>query len=355
MNIPFHMSRRTFARLTGGAGLSYALGSAFAQRPQAPLVPLFDGNTLNGWIDLENNASSFSPSQITNPAAFLEKLAAGQDAISEFLRRSMQDSVKAQLASLSHSSEDTKPVLSAVVKELNRIIDESSIYDPARFAGLQLRPETEQLARQNPSGQQLVHLNKLLLEDTYAADLKQAAATGWTVQNGTIASTGAGRGVLYTANDYGRFRLMFTMRHLSGSPDHQACVLIFCTRPKPGEKPLDALGGIQFQVPNGGHWDYRMGKNNSGGAAFSTIAKPQFDPHTWSRVEILADASTGTARMAVAQPLGAKAVEVLDFKDQAAGHSGPIALQMHNAGLFDEYKEIAIEMNPPSDQLITPG
>ena len=52
---------------------------------------------------------------------------------------------------------------------------------------------------------------------------------------------------------------MFTMRHVSGNPDHQACVLIFCSRPQPGEKPLDALGGIQFQVPNGGHWDYRPG------------------------------------------------------------------------------------------------
>ena len=66
-----------------------------------------------------------------------------------------------------------------------------------------------------------------------------------------MASTGAGRGVIYTRNDYGSFRLIFTMRHVSGQPDHQACVLIFCSRPSEGEKGLDALGGIQFQVPNG--------------------------------------------------------------------------------------------------------
>jgi aminoglycoside/choline kinase family phosphotransferase len=47
--------------------------------------------------------------------------------------------------------------------------------------------------------------------------------------------------------------------------------------------------------------------------------------------------------MAVAQPLGSKAVEVLDFQDAAAGKIGPIALQMHNAGLFDEYKDVSIE------------
>jgi len=55
----------------------------------------------------------------------------------------------------------------------------------------------------------------------------------------------------------------------------------------------------------------------------------------------------------VAQPIDAKAVEVLDFHDAGAGRKGPIALQMHNGGLFDEYKDISIEINPPTDDLIT--
>jgi hypothetical protein len=116
---------------------------------------------------------------------------------------------------------------------------------------------------------------------------------------------------------------------------------------------LDALGGVQFQVPNGGHWDYRQGMNNNGGPEFTTVTKTKFDPHEWSRVEILADASKGTARMAVAQPLGGKAVEVLQFHDREAGKVGPIAWQMHNAGLFDEYKDVSIDMDPKDDTLIT--
>jgi hypothetical protein len=148
---------------------------------------------------------------------------------------------------------------------------------------------------------------------------------------------------------------MFTIRHVSGNPDHQACVLIFCTRPQSGEKPLDALGGIQFQVPLGGHWDYRPGMNNDGGPEFTRVVKPTFNVHEWSRVEIVADASKGTARMAVAQPVGSRAVEVLDFTDPAAGKSGPIAWQMHNAGLFDEYKDVTIDVDPKYDGLITMG
>lgn len=55
-----------------------------------------------------------------------------------------------------------------------------------------------------------------------------------------------------------------------------------------------------------------------------------------------------------AQLLGSKAVEVVGFADTTAGQVGPIALQMHKAGLFDEYKDMSIEVNPATDGLITP-
>ena len=242
--------------------------------------------------------------------------------------------------------------LPALLKELNLILSGPSIYTPERFAGVTLRPETHAALARNPRGQALARLNKLLLEDAYAAELARSVTTGWTVKDGAMASTGSSRGVIYTAKDYSRYRLMFTLRHVSGNPDHQACVLIFCTRPQEGEVPLDALAGIQFQPPNGGHWDYRPGMNN-GGPEFTPVTKTRFDAHAWSRVEILADATSGTARMAVAQPLGEKAVEVLSFKDPAAGKVGPVAWQMHNAGLFDEFKDITIEPDPKLDELIT--
>jgi hypothetical protein len=180
----------------------------------------------------------------------------------------------------------------------------------------------------------------------------QIPADSWTVKNGIIASLGVGRGVLYTTAEYERYRIIFDMRHVSGNKDHQACVLVFCTSPEPGEKPLDALGGIQFQVPNGGHWDYRKGHNNDGKGEFTSPPHPKFDVHQWSRVEIVVNAQTGKARMAVAQP-GTKAVEVLDFDVADAGRKGAFALQMHNKGLFDEYANLAVQVDPPDDELIT--
>jgi len=181
----------------------------------------------------------------------------------------------------------------------------------------------------------------------------QIPTNSWTVSNNAMSSLGGGRGVIYTDKDFSHYRLMFTMRHVSGQPEHQACVLIFCTRPNEGEKPLDALGGIQFQVPNGGHWDYRRGHNNGGGTEFQTVSHDKFNPHEWSRVELLVNAKRGVARMAVAQPPGSKAVEVLGFNEPSAGKEGPIAWQMHNRGLFDEYKDVTIEVDPREDELIS--
>ena len=348
------MNRRRFVEMAALAAAGYSiLGVGDAKARSGRATALFDGKSLKGWMQSENNAASLQASQLNDAAAFVSMLANGTDPVSVFLRGQLDATVKASLGTYSATSPDTKAAMSALMKNLNQIIAGPAIYDPARFKSVALRPETKKLLKQNPSGYGLVRLNKMLIEDAYAAEVKAAPLTGWEVKDGAMASTGSGRGVIYTEKDFGRYRLMFTMRHVSGKPDHQACVLIFCQRPQAGEKPLDALGGIQFQVPNGGHWDYRPGKNTAGGPEFTTVTKTRFDVHEWSRVEIIADAATGTARMAVAQPVGSKAVEVLDFNDQTAGKVGPIAWQMHNAGLFDEYKDVTIEPNPKEFDLIS--
>ncbi len=330
-----HLTRRSFAQITATTLLA---SRASAQAP----TPLFDGKTLEGWQQIENNATSLATTSIKDPATFATWLTDGSDAMSVYLRTRLPEPLKKELTTWSPTAANAKTILSALVKEINQIITGPSLYDKDRFTGIVLRKETAQLIVQDPQGVNRARMNKLLLEDAYPEELIQSpAAAGWIVKEGAMASTGSGRGVIYTANDYTRFRLAVTMRHVSGDPDHKACILIFCTRPKDDEIPLDALAGIQFQPPNGGHWDYRPGKNDAG-SAFTTITKTQFDPHAWSRVEITADATTGTARMSVAQPPDSKPVDVLDFKDPTAGKPGPIAWQMHNAGLFDEYKDVIV-------------
>jgi hypothetical protein len=316
-------------------------------------VPLFDGQTLNGWIQAQSGVSAFGGGDITDLPAFAKKLTDKSDAVSAFISGQLDATNLADLAAFSPTIENAKAVKATLIKGLNKIISSGPVYDAARFQNVSLRPETKELLAKNPGGYDLARLNKLLIEDAYPAELVPGTAIGWIVKDGVMASTGTGRGVIYTAQDYSHYRLLLTMRHVSGKPDHPADVLFFCTRPKDGEKPLDALGGIQFQIPNGGHWDYRPGQGKDGGAEFHTLVKGKNNAHEWSRVEILVDAAKGTARLAVAQPPDAKAIELTDFNLPEAGKPGPIALQMHNPGLFDEYKDITIEVDPKVDDLIT--
>ncbi len=335
----------------------FALGLPLVSAGQtgAPsnFVSLFDGKTLDGWIQDPTNFTMFSRGDFIDLPSLAQKLAGKSGPVSTFLCEHLDESTQTALTNYTSGSGSTNRFGTELAKSFNQIISGPSLYDAQRFRDVSLRSETQELLNKNPQGPALMRLNRLLLEDAYPADLAKSPATAWMVNDDAIASTGAGRGTLYTAGDYTKYRILFTMRHVSGKPDHQACVLIFCTRPPDGEKGLDALGGIQFQVPNAGHWDYRSGHNNGGKGEFKDLPHPKFDPHQWSRVELLVDATKGTARMAVAQPVGSKAVEVLDFNVPEAGKTGPFALQMHNAGLFDEYKDIEIETNPASDDLMT--
>ena len=58
--------------------------------------------------------------------------------------------------------------------------------------------------------------------------------------------------------------------------------------------------------------------------------------------------------MAVAQPVGSKAVESARWSSKKRGALVSFALaKMRNQGLSDEYANIAIEENPKRDELIT--
>jgi len=170
----------------------------------------------------------------------------------------------------------------------------------------------------------------------------QAKAGEWSATGGAIHGNGTARGwIYYNVEQAGTFRWIFDVRQVSGN--HAPTVLIWGTT-----APLrDALSAIQFQPPNGGHWDYRPGHNNGGKGEFTQLPHTKIPTSQWAQCEIIANQSTGVARMACC-PLAAgaatcKAVEVLDFKDPTAGRVGPLAIQVHNAGIHDEYKSLYLE------------
>jgi Domain of Unknown Function (DUF1080) len=168
---------------------------------------------------------------------------------------------------------------------------------------------------------------------------------GWVIKNGAMHSTGDARGwIYYNKQQAGTFRWIFDVRQqaIVGAAHHPT-VLIWGTI-----NPIrDALSAIQFQPPWQYGWDYRPGENNDGNGKFKTIANLNISITNWSQCEIVADQTTGVAKMACC-PLktgatSCKATEIVVFTDKTAGRVGPLALQVHNKGIQDEFKGLYLE------------
>jgi hypothetical protein len=171
------------------------------------------------------------------------------------------------------------------------------------------------------------------------------SAGSWVVKDGVLASTGK-TGDIYTKDDLGDYRIFFQVRHVMGNPDHKPCTVMFGKRPGDPTAPARSLGGAQFQPPNGGSWNYGVG------GTFTRPMNPMFDATKWHQCEVLVK-EAGSFRAACC-PVGAtpcKAVEVLDWKGPGRKH--PFDIMIHNAGLFDEYKEIWLEQSPAVDDLLS--
>jgi hypothetical protein len=172
-----------------------------------------------------------------------------------------------------------------------------------------------------------------------------SSSAGWTIVNSTLHSTGNARGYLYySARTVTDFRWIFNVRRYAiVGAAHDPTVLIWGIT-----SPLrDALSAIQFQPPNSYHWDYRPGMNIAGNREFTVIKSSRFDITKWAQCEIVATKATGVAKMAccelAANANSCTATEIIDFKNATAGVTGVVALQVHNAGIQDEYKGLWLE------------
>lgn len=196
---------------------------------------------------------------------------------------------------------------------------------------------------------------KPIFDGKSLASWGQEFPDSFVVKDGVIASTGKGSH-LWTKEDYGDYRIFFSVRHVLGN--HRPTVTFFNTRPTPNAKFTRGLGGIQFQPPHGGSWDYRPGHTGDpkGRPEWVRPVQPEFDNGKWHRCEVLVKGSVGTFRAACCEitgPTPCKAIEVLDFKDPTVTKKGPFSIQIHNNGIFDEYKDLAVDPSPIGDDLIS--
>jgi predicted phage baseplate assembly protein len=87
-----------------------------------------------------------------------------RDKISAFLLRRLSETTKKLLKHFRLSGDSQEELCAALCADLNRIM-QGSLYDSNLFSNLDLREETRKLADKSLSGTDLVHFNRLLLED----------------------------------------------------------------------------------------------------------------------------------------------------------------------------------------------
>ena len=133
------------------------------------------GSALNG-IDylevLDRDAPIFSIGDFIALSSLVGKLGIHSDPLSQFLWNQFSAQTQQVLTDPNATAQEQA---SALVAELNTVIQGGdSIYAPPRFAGVPLSPETLQLLAQNPQGDDLVRLNRLLLEDGYPLEIAKS-------------------------------------------------------------------------------------------------------------------------------------------------------------------------------------
>jgi hypothetical protein len=160
------------------------------------------------------------------------------------------------------------------------------------------------------------------------------------VDRAMVGKVGGGQSQAFTKADYGSFRLIVWSRMVNGN-DHLG-ICFWGARPAPGKYGFGAC--LLVIPPNGAIWDYLTNTDNP---------KPNYQVGMadWHQTEILANQTTGRVQVAVNGKL------VHDYQDPAAKlprrKRGPIGMQIHKAGTESEYRDISVEVDPKSDQLLT--
>jgi hypothetical protein len=124
--------------------------------------------------DTQGSRSSywaFAQTDVKDLVLLLNRLREKSDPMSAYVRDQLDPDAAQALEKFENFSRDSERLRAALIDSLNQIITTSTLFDPDRLDGIRLRGETKLIAQQNPTGQKLLQLNRLLLEDVFPKEL----------------------------------------------------------------------------------------------------------------------------------------------------------------------------------------
>ncbi|HEY0172191.1 MAG TPA: hypothetical protein VGB98_14295 [Pyrinomonadaceae bacterium] len=118
---------------------------------------------------------------LKDASALATRLREAADPVSEYLRGALSPAAQTQLGGYDGSVPPPEPLRDALVDELNRQLGGPLLYARQRFKGVELARDTliKALIKQNPLGEGLLRLNRLLLEDAYPDEIARSPRAEW--------------------------------------------------------------------------------------------------------------------------------------------------------------------------------
>lgn len=117
------------------------------------------------WI----GSAFFQTGDLKDPASLVTKLRDAPDPLSHYLQQQFSPYTR-QLVDGYKTGAASEELKAALIVELNRLLY-GRLYDEQRFAQVALSDQARQLIQQNPSGDDLAQLNRLLLAESYPREL----------------------------------------------------------------------------------------------------------------------------------------------------------------------------------------
>ena len=175
------INRRLAIPLREVPGLSLAHLRANAEKPESELpsfwwsilpviLPIVLISVASTFIAIQGKG--FETGHFKDAAAFVQRLKSGADPVSKYLVTQMSETNRFLLAQYTPGQPPSSQLLEASVGALNDAIRKQRVWEPARFAGVTLRDTTQQLQALQPQADNLIRLNRLVLEDAFPAELK---------------------------------------------------------------------------------------------------------------------------------------------------------------------------------------
>lgn len=116
----------------------------------------------------------FRVSDLKDPTGLAIKLRDAQDPLSQYLRGQFSTNTQQLLDEYDGSNPPCDALRRAVIDELNRLLKGNCLYDEQRFMQVKLTEEAQGLIEQNLEGEDLIRLNRLLLEEAYPREIKKS-------------------------------------------------------------------------------------------------------------------------------------------------------------------------------------